>query len=108
MLDCKLGSICFISIFSYLFLYRSSKYQYFRLSAQKPGVVVVRTSSDSEEIEVQVLRPRAQFPASLPPVLPAGGLSRQRQEYLYKNVRPYVRPSFQDITCPATATDDNQ
>ena len=35
-------------------------------------------------------------------ILPAG-LSATRKDYLYRSVRPYVRPQYQDITCPAPA-----
>ena len=35
-----------------------------------------------------------------PAVLPASGLSESRLRYLFSHVRPYVRPAFQEETCP--------
>ena len=81
------------------------KYQYFRMAADRPGAVVVKTGSDTEEREIAMLKPRVQFPVHMPDILPAAGLSKQRQTYLYKTVRPFVRPQFQDSTCPAPTTD---
>ena len=76
------------------------QYQYFRVSADKPGIVTAKTASDAPEVEIPVLRPRARFPDGMPPVIPAAGLSGQRQQYLYKSVRPFVRKQYQDVTCP--------
>ena len=41
--------------------------------------------------------------AGLPPIIPAGGLSAERQAYLYKEIRQFVPPDFQDNLCPAPA-----
>ena len=35
-----------------------------------------------------------------PAVMRPGGLSVERANYLFKTVRPYVRPRYQDKTCP--------
>ncbi|XP_053392013.1 uncharacterized protein LOC128554725 isoform X2 [Mercenaria mercenaria] len=79
------------------------KYQYFKMSSDKPGVVTVKENRDTDETTVNVLRFQDRvFPADdLPTVIPAHGLTRERQDYLYKAVRPYVRPMHQDSTCPA-------
>ena len=37
--------------------------------------------------------------AGLPPAIPAGGLSPERQAYLYKEIRQFVAPAFQDELC---------
>ena len=41
--------------------------------------------------------------AGLAPIIPAGGLSAERQAYLYKEIRQFVPPAFQDNLCPAPA-----
>jgi len=38
--------------------------------------------------------------AKLPKAILPAGLTRERQEYLYKEVEPYVKLEYQDITCP--------
>ena len=35
-----------------------------------------------------------------PSILPAGGLSQERQTYLFKEIRQFVAPAFQDELCP--------
>ena len=35
-------------------------------------------------------------------------LDYKRQEYLYKNIRPFVRDEFKDITCPSPTYTDNE
>ena len=38
--------------------------------------------------------------ARLPEVILRGGMSPDREKYLYTQVRPFVRPEFQNIPCP--------
>ena len=76
-----------------------------RFSAEAPGYVFLRKGADDEEVSVQLLRCGVDTGSDLfktrpAPVQPAG-LSQQRQTYLYRNIRPYVRPMYQDATCPA-------
>ena len=61
----------------YDIVYFSRQYQYFRVNA---GVVTVKTASDAPEVEIPVFRPRARFSDGMPPVIPAAGLSGQRQQ----------------------------
>jgi hypothetical protein len=79
------------------------QYQHFRFSADAPGHVFVKRRADSEETKVLILLNGA--PASsatdLPVQLTPGGLTEERQRYLYRFVRHLVRPSAQDKTCPA-------
>ncbi|KAJ8319920.1 hypothetical protein KUTeg_001507 [Tegillarca granosa] len=37
---------------------------------------------------------------ALPEVIYSAGLYKDRQQYLFPSVRPYVRPAYKDITCP--------
>lgn len=79
------------------------QYQHFRFSADAPGCVFVKKRADSVEIKVSLLVKEA--PASsmndLPVQLTPGGLTEERQRYLYRFVRHLVRPAAQDLTCPA-------
>lgn len=79
------------------------KYHHFRFSSLNPGVVFVKETSDPTEAEVphQLLRrPGTVFDGTLPQVLPPGGLSVERQAYLYKSIRPFVREAYKDTLCP--------
>ena len=38
--------------------------------------------------------------AGLPELISPGGLSRKRQQYLYSQIRPFVKPEFQGNTYP--------
>ena len=72
------------------------KYAYFRFSQYKPGVVYVRQRIRDEEtarclIKRGVEPPNAMCPAMLKPA----GLTLDRQNYLFKQIRPFVRPDCQ-------------
>ena len=72
-----------------------------------PGVVYGRASMQDPEQRIQVLHANAQLQlAARPEILPPGGVSEARQEYLHHHIRPLVRPAFQDITCPAPDTEE--
>ena len=82
-----------------------TKYHHFRLDSDTPGMVHAKESFDSAETHVSIFKRGVSAEkvrnARLPKVLSPGGMSRERQQYLYSQVRPFVRPEFQDITCPA-------
>ena len=61
-----------------------------------------RKSLDSEEVRVTLLKKHAEagFEQQIPVELNPAGMTIQRQKYLYEYVRPYVRPSCQDLLCP--------
>lgn len=92
--------------FHFFFLFYNRKYQYFKFSSDEPGTVLVRQGVDSDEIKVNILRDKRYCftSASRPAVVNAHGLTQERQRYLYHTVRPYVRPVFQDKTCPVPET----
>lgn len=83
------------------------QYQYFKFSADEPGIVTLRASRDAVLKTACILKdPAFRFgDATRPDVVPAGGLSPARQAYLYKSVRPYVRPAYQDSICPGSDAD---
>ncbi|KAJ8308706.1 hypothetical protein KUTeg_013580 [Tegillarca granosa] len=80
-----------------------SSYQHFRFSSTYPGKVFLKKCDDDESETTFTLVKRSvdQVPLNRPDPVTPKGLSRDRQKYLFKSVRPYVRPMFQDITCPA-------
>ena len=61
-----------------------------------------RKSLDSEEVRVNLLKRYAEagFEQQIPVELTPAGMMNERQKYLYEHVRPYVRPSCQDLLCP--------
>ena len=65
-------------------------------------MVYVSKTPDDTEKELMLLKDVHQsFDRDVLPVrLEAGGLTRERQNYLYQNVRRYVRPRDMDKTCP--------
>lgn len=78
------------------------KYQHFVFQKNEPGVVTVKQSVSGVEEKVNILKVNGHgFDAQVkPPVLNPLGLTEARQSYLYRSVRPYVRPGHQDYTCP--------
>lgn len=80
------------------------KYHHFRFSCQDPGYVFLKESVDSEETSVSIMKSPISDPHARPILITPPGLSRDRQTYLYRNVRPYVRPLHQEEVCP-TPTD---
>ena len=63
-----------------------------------PGIVLCSVDADNEKVPM-VLR-KEDICVDLPPEIRPGGLSRERQIYLYKKIRPHVREQFRNITCP--------
>ena len=74
--------------------------------AAAPGVITVKKSVDDQPQEIRILATSvdALLAAGMPPVLPAGGLSHDRQAYLYRQIRPHVPAEFQDTLCPQPAS----
>ena len=79
-------------------------YNSFRFDNQRPGWVSLKTKMNDEYEDVFLLkRRRFRFPRPVdyPPAVAPDGLSDERQQYLYKHVRPHVRnPHKRDLTCP--------
>ena len=38
--------------------------------------------------------------ARLSPVISPGSITEERKKYLYEQIRPFVFPQYQDVTCP--------
>ena len=75
-----------------------TSYYNFHFSQNK---VVVREFADTEEEVITILRPGVTIDKSaLPSTLSPSGLSEQRKQYLYKEIRGFCEEKYKDITCP--------
>ena len=73
-----------------------------RFSHDHPGMVFLRKTPEDAETQVQLLKdPTYRFETDMRAgLIHAPGLSLKRQNYLYRQVRRYVRQHVQDVTCP--------
>ena len=75
---------------------------HFVFTAEKPGIVATRCHINSPINEVNILKcsPGEFSREELPPLLPNGGLTTERQLYLFKEIRQFVcPPEYQDELC---------
>lgn len=75
----------------------------FQFLAKKPGIVKIKRSQEGAWETIRLLKkPRFVFPsASRPTEITPKGLDLERQTYLYKEIRGFIRnPKRKDITCP--------
>jgi len=74
------------------------RYHHFSFSSEKKGQVSVKCLSDGEEKTMNILKRGITVTtvkrAALPRVIQPGGITRERQQYLYDKVREYVWPEF--------------
>ena len=79
-----------------------SKLQHFSFDAEKPGEVLTKKTVTSPPTTVQILKVDAHqlSAAELPQLLPRGGMTQDRSQYLFKEIREFVPPAFQDDLCP--------
>ena len=84
------------------------KDQHFVFEAAKPGIVKAQLVANGSFTEFNLLKTRKANvsgitkeikPFSILILIPPP-LDYKRQEYLYHNIRPFVRDEFKDITCP--------
>ena len=75
-----------------------------RVSADMGGKIALKTCCDGEETFRSILKRgvtvQSVRSAPLPRVLKPAGLTRDRQHYLYTNIREHVWPEYQAVTCP--------
>ncbi|XP_070210181.1 uncharacterized protein [Littorina saxatilis] len=78
------------------------KFAHFRMSHQHPGCVFVKMSLAEVEEQRNLLVSREAFRAlaDMPLILPTPGLSRERQTYLFTQIREFVREDKRDVMCP--------
>ncbi|XP_071507068.1 uncharacterized protein [Diadema antillarum] len=76
-------------------------FYHFRFSNSEPGVVYCREFASHQEKKCFLLKPDVSLPHTLPPPIPAPGLSVDRQRYLDTKIRPLCRPEARDVTSPS-------
>ena len=92
------------------------KYQHSVFEAANPGVVKAQIVANGAFTEFNLLKTRK---ASVSEIikeikffsilaLTPSPLDYKRQEYLYHNIRPFVRDKFKDITCPKPIYTENE
>lgn len=77
-------------------------YQHFRFHRDHPGTVFCKQHWNSEEIAFYLLRNAADLPepGKLPPVISPKAMSRERSDYLFKEIREFCRPGTEDLVAP--------
>lgn len=79
------------------------KIGHFRFSADMPGYVLHRETLADAEVAFQMVTnvedTLTDMP-DMPPIVPPPGLSRERQAYLYENIRQFVKDEAKDVLTP--------
>ena len=92
------------------------KFQHFLFTRTNPGVIKTQEAAGGPFGEFKLLK-SGKFEASKVlekikalsfPVLKPLPMELKRQEYLYHNIRPFVRDEFKDITCPRPTYTGNE
>lgn len=83
-------------------------FQIFRFHHDTPGYVLCKKSSDDAEVPVRLLKCDVmQFVHDARPgEITPGGLTRERQEYLYGRIRPFVTNPWKDVSCPPVQNEE--
>ncbi|KAJ8312690.1 hypothetical protein KUTeg_010063 [Tegillarca granosa] len=76
------------------------KYHHFHFSQTFPGMVKVKTSAQSEEKSIYILKRGKTISCVLPNSQEVGSLSSNRAWYSYHNIRPYVKDQKKNLLCP--------
>ena len=73
-------------------------YHHFRFDAEDTGSIFVKEFSGTAEIDVKVVKmsPAVGFPKQILPK----GMSKERKQYLYKEIRPFCRPGTENLVAP--------
>ena len=80
------------------------KYSYFEFYSNKPGKIYLKEMIEAKEFKEEAILKDNLYRFSkdeLPSVITPKGLDEERKQYLYKEIRGFVRcPEKQNITCP--------
>src|SRR5947208_17115433 len=81
------------------------KYQHFLFEASNFGVVKAQEIANGPFAEFNLLKTKKadifeEIRALSILVLTPPPLDYKRQEYLYNNIRPFVKDEYKDVTCP--------
>ena len=78
------------------------KYHHFRFSTEEPGKVYFKEQRFSQERSLMLLKdPTVMPPLILPCKLRPEGLSQERKQYLYREIRPFCKYGTEDLVAPA-------
>ena len=78
------------------------KLHFFRFSKDEPGKLYYKQYSTSPEQSLQLLKsPDILPPARLPAKVNPQGLSQERKQYLYREIRQFCKPGMEDLVAPA-------
>ena len=79
------------------------KFHHFAFSKETPGMVSCKESVYSPSQSFILLKNPTVFPqtATLPPTVKSDGLTDERKQYLYREIRPFCKPGTEDIVAPA-------
>eukprot|EP00033_Pygsuia_biforma_P003224 GCRY01003536.1.p2 GENE.GCRY01003536.1~~GCRY01003536.1.p2 ORF type:complete len:127 (-),score=10.98 GCRY01003536.1:114-494(-) len=85
----------------YLNLNGILSFQYFMATIEDPGVIYYKALPDDPWEKKQLLRTGKQAYPGLPKKIMPEGLSKERQKYLYDNIRQHVLDeNLRDYVCP--------
>ncbi|CAG8541322.1 10103_t:CDS:2 [Diversispora eburnea] len=92
------------------------KYQHFFFEITQPGIIKAQMVANGVFIEFNLLKTRKVSVSEIIKeiksfsilIVTPPPLDYKRQEYLYHNIRPFVRDEFKDITCPRPIHNDNE
>ena len=77
------------------------KFHHFRFSTEEPGKLYFKEYSTSPERSVMLLKnPAILPPAGLPPKIKPQGLSQERKQYLYREIRQFCKQGTEDLVAP--------
>ena len=92
------------------------KFQHFHFTSTNPGMIKAQEVANGPFQEFKLLKASKSEPlktiekikALSFPVLKPLPMELKRREYLYRNIRPFVRDEFKDITCPRPIYTDSE
>ena len=82
------------------------KYHHFRFSKATPGMAFCKELVTSPEQPFMLVKDQANLPPSsvLPPTIRPDGLSQERKNYLFREIRQFCKPGTEDLVAPAPWT----
>ena len=78
------------------------KYHHFRFSKDSPGMVFCKEFVTSPEQPFMLLKDQANLPPSvIQTTISPDGLSQERKNYLFREIRQFCKPGTEDLVAPA-------
>ena len=73
-------------------------FHHFSFSSDQPGVIELKKLNTSLAERLNILK--NECPEGFPALIHPKGLSKERQQYLFHSIRPFVEPKYRDRVCP--------